>query len=175
MNCLCVAWLCARLYWWFGLLVFLPITWYLLAFTYLFFYLTIHSRWLSHEEKNYKIFTDGISCFIYRYKICLNAFSKGLPFCENFADYTVLDQKKNSEKTEPFFLLLPQILMKTQWLRYTSEIIIFLDYCCQNFLYCSKKSYFSKKKILKNTQNWKFLRIFFLKNYDFLLQLRELW
>ena len=47
--------------------------------------------------------------------------------------------------------------MKLQWFKYSSEVIIFFDYCYQRFLICSKKSSFSKKKIPKNR---KFLRIF---------------
>ena len=42
--------------------------------------------------------------------------------------------------------------MKLQWFRHTLEVIIFLDYCWQNSFSCSKKSQFSKKKIIRNTK-----------------------
>ena len=39
-----------------------------------------------------------------------------------------------------FFLLSPQIVMKLQYLRYTSKVIIFLDCCGQSYLIFSEKS-----------------------------------
>ena len=41
--------------------------------------------------------------------------------------FTVLEKKKKSEKTEPFFII-EQILMKLKRLRLIYEVIIFLDY-----------------------------------------------